>query len=56
MHHLSAGLAALASRRASMANAHDALAIGGFLRASGVVDASYQLTWSDTAVESQWTV
>lgn len=39
-----------------MANAHDALAIGGFLRASGVMNSSYQLTWTDTAVEEQWTV
>ena len=39
-----------------MANAHDALAIGGFLRASGIANASYELTWSDTAVEERWTV
>lgn len=51
-----AGLAALASRRAAMANVYDALAIGGFLRASGITSASYSLTRSDTAYEETWTL
>ena len=51
-----AGLAALASRRAAMANVYDALAIGGFLRASGITGASYSLTRSDTAYEETWTL
>ncbi len=39
-----------------MANVYDALAIGGFLRASGITSASYSLTRSDTAYEETWTL
>ena len=39
-----------------MANVYDALAIGGFLRASGIMGASYSLTRSDTAYEEAWTL
>jgi len=39
-----------------MANVYDALAIGGFLRASGITGASYSLIRSDTAYEETWTL
>ena len=39
-----------------MANIYDALAIGGFLRASGIDGATYKLARTDTAYEEAWTL
>ncbi len=51
-----AGTAALVARRASIANAYDAMAVGGYLRASGVEGASYSFSRGDAATETRWTL
>jgi hypothetical protein len=50
------GCAALAARRCSVVNAYDAFAVGGWLRASGVSDATYVFTRTDSATETRWTI
>lgn len=44
------------SRRASIVNGYDAMAVGGFLRASGVKGSSYSFSRSEAATETQWTL
>lgn len=51
-----AGLAILADRKAAIANAYDALAVGGFLRASGYTEASYTIVRSDIGSTTHWTI
>ncbi|KAI7836094.1 hypothetical protein COHA_010022 [Chlorella ohadii] len=48
-------LQALAARRSTLYNQHDAAAVAAFLRASGR-SSTCRLAWSDTGVVQQWTV
>lgn len=50
------GLAALVDRKSSIANVYDALAVNGFLRASGLRSASYVASTNDTETSVRWTI
>lgn len=52
---LRAALQALAARRSSVYQQHDAAAVAAFLRASGR-SSSCRLAWSDTAVTQEWSL
>jgi hypothetical protein len=49
------GLSALASQRAPLATAHDAMAVAAYLRASGR-GSSREVELSDTGYTERWTV